>query len=33
MVHNNDIIKPNFTTQETNILTKVHEDWATELNN
>ncbi|KAH3816097.1 hypothetical protein DPMN_117605 [Dreissena polymorpha] len=31
-VHNTDIIKPNFTTQDTNVLTKFHEDWATELN-
>ncbi|KAH3887109.1 hypothetical protein DPMN_011124 [Dreissena polymorpha] len=32
MVHNTDIIKPNFTTHDTNVLTKFHEDWATELN-
>ncbi|KAH3861275.1 hypothetical protein DPMN_024202 [Dreissena polymorpha] len=32
MGHNTDIIKPNFTTQDTNVLTKFHEDWATELN-
>ena len=32
MVQNTDIIKPNFTTQDTNVLTKFHEDWATELN-
>ena len=32
MVHNTDIIKPNFNTQDTNVLTKFHEDWATELN-
>ncbi|KAH3819123.1 hypothetical protein DPMN_120856 [Dreissena polymorpha] len=32
MVHNTDIIKPNFTSQDTNVLTKFHEDWATELN-
>ncbi|KAH3883334.1 hypothetical protein DPMN_007289 [Dreissena polymorpha] len=32
MVHKTDIIKPNFTTQDTNVLTKFHEDWATELN-
>ena len=32
MVQNTDIIKPNFTTQETIVLTKFHEDCATELN-
>ncbi|KAH3777137.1 hypothetical protein DPMN_178574 [Dreissena polymorpha] len=32
MVHNTDKIKPNYTTQDTTVLTKFLEDWATELN-
>ncbi|KAH3769954.1 hypothetical protein DPMN_171233 [Dreissena polymorpha] len=31
MLHNNDIIKPNFTTHETNVLAKFHEDWAKQV--